>query len=144
MSSNITTKPVSVLAAPSQAHPFEAGVRQDISALRGKLTQLRKSAHSDPFFKSQVKNLEAQLGKKNAYLATLTASVGKPAADVAPKKLSVESKLSPTPRKQVEQGAMPAAPEQSFGALGARLKGRLTPNIAAQLAPEASIDIERF
>lgn len=145
MSSTIAYKPVSVSVPAPAAHPFEAGVRKEIADLRAQLTQLRTGGQLDPFTKSQVKNLEAQLGKKNANLASLTAGVSKAAAapSVA-KSPSPEFKMPAAAKPLSAPSTQPAAPQQSFGALGARLKGRLAPNLAAQLASSVPSDIEKF
>lgn len=141
MTTAVANKPVAYAALAQTPHPFEAGVRDEIGALRAKLTELRGTKSLDTLSRSQVKNLEAQLSKKKVFLASLTGPADRaPEAPLARKASGVSSKSAP----QAVPSQSPAADTQSFGALGARLKGRLAPGIKARLAPGAPPTGETF
>ncbi|RYF04617.1 MAG: hypothetical protein EOO40_11045, partial [Deltaproteobacteria bacterium] len=82
MSFNVSPKlgTPSALSTQALAHPLIPVLKAQISQLRSNLGKLHTQDASDPLVKNELKNVQAQLKKKNQALANLEA----PLAGAAP------------------------------------------------------------
>lgn len=98
--------------------------KQEIKSLREKLSTLREQDTSDPMVKSQIKNIQGQLRKKNQAIATLEPlekqKISRPKTDIS--NIPRKAPSSPVAPVATENAAQP----QSFNSLGSRFRAKIT------------------
>jgi hypothetical protein len=135
MSFNVSPKLTTPNAPPTQnlAHPQLPTLKAQISQLRSDLGKLQAQDATDPMVKAQLKNVQAQLKKKNQALANLEAPLVGAAPSLA-KPTGADAGAAPRPPpapRGMTKTSMAMAVPRPIGTLGDRLKGKL-PNAATQ------------